>query len=139
MWLFDWEENIILKEYSKNPIKNVEMENFTVKYHEGNFICGDDITVFLKIDGNLIKDYSYIWNTSTVSLASASFLSEFILDVDLQEILKWDYSIIEDRWLVVSKKRKRAAILPILAVRNAIHEYLSDWLVDDFDDLIEDQ
>jgi len=40
--------------------------------------------------------------------------------------------------LEVSNKRKRAAILPILAVRNAIHEYLDDKKVDDFDDLIEE-
>jgi hypothetical protein len=28
--------------------------------------------------------------------------------------------------------------LPILAVRNAIHNYLGDWITDDFDDLLDD-
>jgi len=38
----------------------------------------------------------------------------------------------------VSNKRKRAATLPLLAARNAIHQYLNDSVVDDFDDLIDD-
>ncbi len=114
------------------------MKDFTVKYHEWNFICGDDITVFLKINKNKIDDYSYVWNTSTVSLASAGFLSEFLIWKKIDEVLKWDYWFLVDNGLEVSNKRKRAAILPILAVRNAIHEYLDDKKVDDFDDLIEE-
>ncbi|HRX64202.1 MAG TPA: iron-sulfur cluster assembly scaffold protein [Candidatus Absconditabacterales bacterium] len=136
--IFGTESNEIIKEYSKNPVSNFEMKDFTVKYHEGNFICGDDITVFLKINKNKIDDYSYVGNTSTVSLASAGFLSEFLIGKKIDEVLKWDYGFLVDNGLEVSNKRKRAAILPILAVRNAIHEYLDDKKVDDFDDLIEE-
>ncbi len=138
MWLFGGEENIILQEYSKNPIKNMEMMDYTVKYHEWNFICGDDITVFLLIEENIVKDYSYIWDTSTVSLAAAWFLSEFLIWSNIDDILKWNYATIEEKWLVVSNKRKRAAVLALLAVRNAIHEYISDEKNDDFEDLIEE-
>lgn len=138
MWIFSkGEENMILQEYSKNPIKNNEMEDFTVKYHEWNFICGDDITVFLLIEDKKIKDYSYVWNTSTVSLASAWFISEFVIWENIENILKRDYDFLAEKWLDVSNKRKRAAVLPILAIRNAIHEYIDDWIVDDFDDIID--
>ncbi len=138
MWVFSkLESDIILQEYSKNPVKNKEMKNFTVKYHEWNFICGDDITVFLLIDDDIVKDYSYVWNTSTVSLASAWFISEFIIWEKLRNILKRNYDFLVEKWLDVSKKRKRAAVLPILAVRNAIHEYLDDVKVDDFDNIID--
>lgn len=136
MWIFDSENNIMIKEYSKNPINNFEMEVFSVKYHEGNFICGDDVTVFLLIKNNKIKSYSYTWNLSMVSLASASFISEIVIDVDLSEILKRDYDFIKNKGFDVSNKRKRAAVLPILAVRNAIHQYLNDSVVDDFDDIL---
>lgn len=137
MWLFVDEASILLQEYSKNPIKNLEMKDYTVKYHEWNFICGDDITVFLLIDGNKISDYSYIWDTSTVSLAAAWFLSEFLIWSNIYDVLSWDYQIMFDKWFVVSTKRKRAAILALLAVRNALHEYLDDDKIDDFDDLLD--
>ena len=137
MWLFSSEENMILQEYSKNPIKNKEMKDYTVKYHEWNFICGDDITVFLIIKDKKIVDYSYIGDTSTVSLAAAGFLSEFLILANIDEVLLWDYNIIAEKWFVVSNKRKRAAVLALLAVRNALHEYINDEIVDDFDDLID--
>ena len=139
MWLF-WakQENMILQEYSKNPVYNNELKDFTIQYHEWNFICWDDITVFLKIDWDKIVDYWYTWNLSTVSLASAGFLSEFLFDVTLNDILVWNYEFLSERWFEVSTKRKRASVLPILALRNAIHQYLSDWKTDDFDDLIDE-
>ena len=139
MWLLTWEENIILQEYSKNPVCNYKLDNYTIKYHEWNFICGDDITVYLLIDDNLIKDYSYDWDTSTVSLAAAWFLSEFIIWASIYDLLSWDYNILVKEWFWVSRRRQRAAILALLAVRNAIHEYLDDWQIDDFDDLLSDQ
>ena len=139
MWLF-WNssDNIILQEYSKNPVNNNELKDFTIKYHEWNFICWDDITVFLKIDWDKIVDYWYTWNLSTVSLASAWFLWEFIPENTIMDILSWDYNFISWKGLEVSNKRKRASVLPILALRNAIHQYLWDWKTDDFDDLIDD-
>jgi len=138
MWVFSKSESdIILQEYSKNPVKNFEMEDFTVKYHEWNFICGDDITVFLLIDGDIVKDYSYTWNTSTVSLASAWFISEFVIWEKVKNLLNRDYDFLIKNWLDVSKKRKRAASLPILAIKNAIHEYLDDGKIEDFDDIID--
>lgn len=138
MWLFWSEKNMIINEYSKNPLNNFEMEDFTVQHHEWNFICWDDITVFLKIEDEKIKLFSYTWNLSIVSLASASFISEFIIDSDIHEVLKRNYDFISDKGLEVSNRRKRAVVLPILAVRNAIHNYLGDWITDDFDDLLDD-
>jgi len=136
MWIFGGEENVILQEYSKNPFNNHEIDKYTVKYHEWNFICWDDITVFLLIEEWYITNYSYIGNLSTVSMAVAGFLSEFIMGLKITDILSRDYNFINEKWIVVSNKRKRASVLPILAIRNAIHNYLNDWIINDFDDII---
>lgn len=139
MWLFSSsEQNLLLQEYSKNPVRNYPMDTYTIKYHEWNFICWDDINVYLKIEDDKIVDYSYDGNLSNVSLASAWFLSEFVLGVNINDIFLWNYDFIKDKWFEVSNKRKRASVLPILALRNAIHQYLADWKTDDFDDLIEE-
>ena len=139
MWLFSkWEENMILQEYSKNPVKNYEMKDCTIKYHEWNFICWDDINVYLLIDDDKITDYSYDWNLSTVSKAVAGFLSEFVIWININDLFTWDYWFLNENGISVSAKRKRASVLPILALRNAIHVYLWDWKVDDFDDLLDD-
>jgi len=43
-----------------------------------------------------------------------------------------------DHGFEVSPRRKRAAVIAILATRNALHEYLKDSKEDVFDDIIED-
>lgn len=137
MWLFSSiEKNLILQEYSKNPVRNYSMNDYTIKYHEWNFICWDDINVYLVIDDNKIKDYSYDWNLSNVSMASAWFMSEFVIWLNIEEIFNYDYEFLVKNWFEVSNKRKRASVLPILALRNAIHEFLRDWKKEDFDDII---
>lgn len=128
---------VMIKEYAKNPVGNYEMSDADISRHEGNFICGDDITVYLKILDGKIQKFSYDGNPSTVSLAAASFLAEFIDNIEIKEILTWNYETFLERGFEVSPRRKRAALIALLGVRNAIHEYLSDGIVDDFDDLID--
>ena len=131
------ENNILIQEYSKNPINNFHMQDFTIKQHEGNFICWDDITVYLKIENETIKDYSFDWNCSTITTASASLLAELIVWKKTEEVLSRGYSFLNQNWLEVSKKRKRAAVIALLAARNAIHEHNKEEKRDSFDDLID--
>lgn len=132
------ETSLMIQEYAKNPLQNFALKDFTSKQHEGNFICWDDIVVYLDIKDNKVANYSFDGNCSNITTAAASFLSEFIIDASIQEILNRTYQTMIGRWFEVSPRRKRAAVIAILAVRNAIHIYLKDGKNDTFDDLIED-
>ena len=132
------ESELLIKEYSKNPINNFKMENPTVSQHEGNFICWDDVTVYLKIKDNKIADYSFDGNCSNITTAASSYLSEFIIWADIHDILTRNYQTMISQGFQVSPRRKRAAVIAIMAARNAIHNYLKDNKVDEFADLIED-
>lgn len=130
--------DILIKQYASNPIQNFTMKDPTVEQHEGNFICWDDITVYLKIQDNKIIDYSFDWNCSTITTAASSFLAEFIIWADIQDVLWRDYNFISSNWFEVSPRRKRAAVIALLAARNAIHKYLQDSKTDEFMDIIAD-
>ena len=132
------EHSQLIQDYAKDPLKNFPLDTYTHKQHEGNFICGDDITVYLVIEKNKIKDYSFDGNCSTITTAAASFLSEFIIDQDIQDILTRNYQTMLDRGFEVSPRRKRAAVIAIMAVRNAIHTYLNDGEKDTFDDILDE-
>ncbi len=132
------EVSILIQEYAKNPLCNFAMKDYTVKQHEGNFICGDDITVYLRIEDNFVREYSFDWNCSTITTAAASLLSEVVVWVELSEILTWDYAKMLSLWFEVSPRRKRAAVIALLATRNAIHSYLNDGKEDVFDDILGD-
>jgi hypothetical protein len=57
--------------------------------------------------------------------------------MSLEEILEKDYDYIESLiGMPVSSRRRNAAVLGLLTTINAIHKYLNDGKVLDFDDLI---
>lgn len=132
------ELSLMIEEYAKNPLCNFAMQNYTIKQHEGNFICWDDITVYLRIENEIVLEYSFDGNCSTITLAAASLLSEIIVWTSIYEILSRDYNKMLSLWFEVSPRRKRAAVIALLASRNAIHAYLGDGKEDVFDDLFDD-
>lgn len=129
----------IINDYARNPINNYKMDDATVTYSEWNIVCDDSIDVFLKINDQwIIEKYSYIWELSIIWIAAASILAEEIEWKHIDEVSSWDYEFM--RSLVgwdPTPKRKRAFVMPILGVRNAIHVYKNDWKKDEFEDLWE--
>jgi len=122
--------------YSKNPVNKGELDNFDVEYFEENEICGDDLKVYLKIDDNKITDWSFTWETAIITTACASIFGEAIVWMTLQEVLeKWYDFIVELIESEVSSRRKNASLLGLLTTRNAIHKYLWDWILEEFDDI----
>lgn len=127
----------LIAEYARNPPNNYRMDNYIVSHNEESRVCGDTIEVFLKIKENIIEDYSFIWNTSIITTASASIFWESIIWMDIKDILDFSLDYIQDLIWEVSPRRRHAATLGLLATRNAIHGYLNDWITDDFSDVLE--
>lgn len=127
----------LIAEYAKNPPNNYKIDNYTISHSEESRVCWDTIEIFLKIENNIIKDYSFIWNTSIITTASASIFWESILDQEISCILEYNLDYIKGLIWEVSPKRRHAATLALLATRNAIHKYLNDWITDDFSDVLE--
>lgn len=125
-----------IKEYAANPVNNYEMENPTVQHYEWNIVCWDSIEVFLKIENDVIKEFSFAGNTAMVSTAAASLIAEIIQWKTLDEVLGWDYGFMKEQGFEVSTRRKMAAVLPLVAISNAIHKYRQEDIKVEFDDLL---
>lgn len=130
--------NEIITFYSKSPPNKGKLKDFTISRTQENLACGDDIEVFLKIENGKIADFSFDWDTSIISTACASIFWEAIIWMSLEEVLAKKYSYIEQLvWMEISPRRKNASVLWMIVVINAIHEYLKDGIVLDFDDLMD--
>ena len=135
----------LISEYNKNPVHFYEMKDFDVSYHEWNFICWDDITVYLKIKDDIIQEFSFSGNPGQVTTASCSLLAEMIEWKTIDEVMTRWYETFVDQWLEVLPRRRRAVVIGLLWVRNAIHEWRQDKkldsneiLVEEFEDILED-
>nr|MDD3720699.1 iron-sulfur cluster assembly scaffold protein [Candidatus Gracilibacteria bacterium] len=129
--------NEIITFYSKNPPNKGVLEDYNVEFWEENRTCGDDLKVYIQIEDNKIKDWSFTGDTAIITTACASVFGESIIDMDITEILNKDYNYIEELvGMPISDRRKQASVLGLLTTRNAIHKYLGDGKKDTFDDLI---
>lgn len=124
--------NEIITFYSKTPPNKFEMEKPTIRYKEENRSCSDTIEVFLRIENNIVKDWSFTWITSIITTATSSVFWESIVWMNLEEVLTKDYNyIVELIWEEVSPRRQKSAVFWLVATRNAIHKYLQDGKNDD--------
>lgn len=149
------EFSTLVQEYYKNPVNNHHMQDAMIFRHEGNSVCWDDITVYMKYSllshlmagenlpadqgphmQSVITERSYDWNVSMVTQAAASFFSELVLWHTFEEILAWTEKLMIEHWFEVSPRRRRARVIGLLATRNAIHQLLNDWKEDSFDDVL---
>lgn len=55
--------------YATNPQHMGEIPGATMKYREYNRVCGDDIEIFLLIEGRSIKKWSFTGQASMITIA----------------------------------------------------------------------
>ena len=68
----------VILDHNKNPRNFHEMPDATAHVDGYNPLCGDHYTVFLKTDGETIRDVSFTGNGCAISKASASVMSSTV-------------------------------------------------------------
>ena len=70
----------VILDHNRKPRNFREMENPTHSCHGINPLCGDDITVYLKVDDTegLIEDISFIGSGCAISKASTSLMTHYL-------------------------------------------------------------
>jgi NifU-like protein involved in Fe-S cluster formation len=64
--------NDIITYYAKNPVNKWLLEDFDVEFFSENRTCWDDLTIYLKVENDNIKDWSFVWDTTIITTACAS-------------------------------------------------------------------
>ncbi|KLO23071.1 nitrogen fixation protein NifU [Marinitoga sp. 1197] len=87
MSLEDLYSDIIL-DYARNPQFQGKIENATIKEEGKNLSCGDEITLFLRVEDKVIKEVKFSGHGCIVSQSSAALLCEVIEGKTLEEAEK---------------------------------------------------
>jgi len=72
----------IIMEHNRNPKNFGSIDNPDAFNEAFNPLCGDSIKIYLMFDGNKIKNIKFISEGCAISKASASLMSELLLDQD---------------------------------------------------------
>jgi nitrogen fixation NifU-like protein len=78
----------LILEHSKRPHRAGLREPFDAEVHHLNPTCGDEVTIRVDLDGDVVKDVSYDALGCSISVASASVLSEQVTGHSVREALE---------------------------------------------------
>lgn len=116
-----YKENII--DYYKHPRNKAELKDYTHKHREINPLCGDDITLYLKVEKGKIKNASFTGKGCAISQASISLLTEKIKDMPLKEAKKIQKEDITNMLgIPISFVRMKCALLSLKVLSKELEE-----------------
>ena len=75
----------VILDHNRNPRNFKELPGATRKVEGFNPLCGDHYTVFLNLDGDVIKEVSFTGSGCAISKASASVMSSTVKGKSTEE------------------------------------------------------
>jgi nitrogen fixation protein NifU and related proteins len=118
---------IILDHY-RNPRNKGKLPGADVSIHDSNPLCGDEIDMHLKVEGDKIKDVKFEGRGCAISQASASMLTEMVMGKPLTSIrdLSKD-DILENIGLTsLGPARIKCALISLKVLKLGMVKYYSD-------------
>ncbi len=126
----------LIIEYSNNPHNKKILENATIRYRESNRICADVVEVFLIIENEKLTTFAFDGYMSIVATACTAIVGEILEGYSIDDIITLNETFIhENIGTDISPRRRYASLIGLLAIKNAIHEYKKDSIIDDFSDI----
>lgn len=116
-----YQEHIL--EHYKNPVHYGKLENATHEAHDHNPLCGDEITVRVRVDKGKIMAVAFESKGCAIAKASASILMEYIAgkDVALAKKLSRE-DMLSMLSIPLSVSRVKCGMLGLITLKKALYE-----------------
>ena len=124
----DLYQQVLLEELS-NPQNKGKISDADVSYRALNASCGDDMTVFIKFDGDrTIEDIKWQGSGCAISQATMSLLSDKVKGKPLKEVLELQQQDLEKLIGVdsISSGRIKCLMLGLSAILKALAQSVAD-------------
>ena len=85
--LGDLFQDIILEHY-KRPRNKGSLDDATVDIHMNNPTCGDEIHLYLKVEGGVVRDVAFEGEGCSISQSSISMMTQILKDQPVEDGLR---------------------------------------------------
>lgn len=115
-----------IMDHYKHPRNKGSLLQADVTHHEINHSCGDDISVSLKIDRDLIKQIKFDGQGCAISQAAISILTEELAGKNAREVLAYDFDYMKKLLGVpISERRYKCAMIGLSAIQKGVEKNLA--------------
>ena len=116
----DLYRDYVLDHY-KRPRNFGHLEDADVSVAEDNPLCGDRITIDLKIEGGKVVDVRFQGRGCAVSQAAASMLTEMVKGHTLDEVAELDQQeLLDELGIPLSPVRQKCALLSLKVLKSGV-------------------
>ena len=120
----------IIIDEGKNPQNEGKLENPDISQHDANPMCGDSITLQMKIDDNSVSDIKWHGDGCTICKACTSVLTQLVKgkNIDYAKNLKKEELLSElglDYLVRQSPVRIKCALLSLKSLKLGLYSYLA--------------
>lgn len=112
-------------EHFMNPRNVGEIENPDGVGEEGNPVCGDMMTFYIKVKDNQLEDVKFKTFGCGAAIAVSSIVSEMAKGKTLEEAMKITPSLVADELEGLPKNKFHCSNLGAQALHKAIQDYQS--------------
>ncbi len=123
----DFYRDYILDHY-RNPRNFGTLDACDASAEDLNPLCGDRITMQLKVDDGVVSDVRFSGKGCAISQASASMLTETVKGMKLEDVARLSKeAVLENVGIGISPTRMKCAMLGLRVLKSAAIGEIAGW------------